>query len=63
MKMKRKMDQNAIMKYRNSKHQVSTEEKTEDSTPAKAKQGKKDEENFINYLPKDHHTEAGFVGH
>jgi len=58
MKMKRERDQNTVTKYRHSKQQPASDG-TVDTTTTNPNAGKKDEENFISYLPKDHHTESG----
>ena len=60
MKMKRERDQNTVTKYRHSK-QLKNTEANEDSSAITTNPGKKDDENFINYLPKDHHTETGYL--
>ena len=54
MQIKRTKDQHAIEKYRFTKRSGNA-----DLVGSFDKLAKKDEENFIPYLPKDHHTETG----
>lgn len=53
MKIKRIKDQRTVEKYRSTKRINSTHDMSG------AAETTKDEENFIPYLPKDHHTETG----
>jgi len=53
MKIKRIKDQKAVEKYRSTKRINSTFD------ISAITENTKDEENFIPYLPKDHHTETG----
>ena len=55
MQIKRSRDQNVVEKYRIGKAQ-NTASEIETPVPTVSK---KDEDVFINYLPKDHHTETG----
>lgn len=54
MKIKRTKDQEFVEKHRTGKVAAPT-------SVIDMESAKKDDENFISYLPKDYHTESGYV--